>query len=298
MNLPDAHTHPAPAASGTGLRFVCGTSPADWEQVALLAERDGNVTPFFGIHPWFLDPAAWRRDMRLLEEFLTRFPKAGVGETGLDKCRRGIPGMKMQKDALRRHLDMAARMNRPVALHCCRAWGSLAEMLREYPRLKAILHGWTGALNPASDLPSEDWLLSIGPREMERADIFTSVPLHRLALESDEHPEVLPDLYRIAGASAPDGGMPTGRNRHGQPVKNLPSITVFTKRGGRTVPLAYSMAARRLFSLAAPRRRLSCGHGPFSGSNQFFVGNQAARRTRHGSLPQGRNRPGTSGPWP
>ena len=198
MNLPDAHTHPAPAASGTGLRFVCGTSPADWEQVALLAERDGNVTPFFGIHPWFLDPAAWRRDMRLLEEFLTRFPKAGVGETGLDKCRRGIPGMKMQKDALRRHLDMAARMNRPVALHCCRAWGSLAEMLREYPRLKAILHGWTGALNPASDLPSEDWLLSIGPREMERADIFTSVPLHRLALESDEHPEVLPDLYRIA----------------------------------------------------------------------------------------------------
>ena len=37
----------------------------------------------------------------------------------------------------------------------------------------------------------------------------------------------LPDC----GASAPDGGMPTGRNRHGQPVKNLPSITVFTKRG-------------------------------------------------------------------
>ena len=47
-------------------------------------------------------------------------------------------------------------------------------------------------------LPTMDWLLSIGPREMERADIFTSVPLHRLALESDEHPEVLPDLYRIA----------------------------------------------------------------------------------------------------
>ena len=178
MDLPDAHTHPSPAASGAGLRFVCGTSPADWEQTALLAERDVNVTPFFGIHPWFLDSAAWRRDMRLLEEFLHRFPKAGVGETGLDKCRRGIPDMKVQKDALRVHLDMAAQMNRPVALHCCRAWGSLAEMLREYPRLKAILHGWNGALNPASDLPSEDWLLSIGPREMERADIFTSVPLY------------------------------------------------------------------------------------------------------------------------
>lgn len=39
-NLPDAHTHPAPAAPGTAPRFICGTSPADWEQVALLAERD------------------------------------------------------------------------------------------------------------------------------------------------------------------------------------------------------------------------------------------------------------------
>ncbi len=54
MNLPDAHTHPAPAASGTGLRFVCGTSPADWEQVALLAERDGNVTPFSAFIRGFL----------------------------------------------------------------------------------------------------------------------------------------------------------------------------------------------------------------------------------------------------
>ncbi len=47
MNLPDAHTHSSTAASGTAPRFICGTSPVDWKQVALLAERDEHVTPFF-----------------------------------------------------------------------------------------------------------------------------------------------------------------------------------------------------------------------------------------------------------
>ena len=90
------------------------------------------------------------------------------------------------------------RLNRPAALHCCRAWGTLAGMLKEYPRLKAVLHGWTGALNPGAQLPSGNWLLSVGPREMDRPGLLSSIPLHRLALESDEHPEALPELYRNA----------------------------------------------------------------------------------------------------
>lgn len=198
MKLPDAHTHPSPAASGTGMRFVCGTSPADWEQVARLAEGDGNVTPFFGIHPWHLHPDSWQKDMRLLELFLHRFPRAGIGETGLDKCRRGIPELSLQREALERHLELAAYLNRPVSLHCCRAWGTLAAMLKQHPELNAVLHGWTGALNASVDLPSSGWLLSVGPREMGRPGIPATIPLHRLALESDEHPEALPDLYRTA----------------------------------------------------------------------------------------------------
>lgn len=198
MNLPDAHTHPAPAIPGTAPRFICGTSPADWEQVALLAERDENVTPFFGIHPWRLKPDTWQEEMRLLESFLHRFPRAGVGETGLDKCRRGIPGLPAQREALERQLELAVRLNRPAALHCCRAWGTLAEILKEYPALKAVLHGWTGALTPGAQLPSGNWLLSVGPREMKNPDIFSTIPLHRLVLESDEHPELLPALYQTA----------------------------------------------------------------------------------------------------
>ena len=173
MNLPDAHTHSSTAASGTAPRFICGTSPADWKQVALLAERDEHVTPFFGIHPWFLNPAEWKEEMPRLESLLQKIPHAGVGETGLDKCRRGIPGLPLQKEAL-------------------------AEMLKKYPRLNIVLHGWTGTLHPGTEFPSGNWLLSVGLREMERPGLLASIPLHRLALESDGHPETLPELYRRA----------------------------------------------------------------------------------------------------
>ena len=96
------------------------------------------------------------------------------------------------------NLELAVRLDRPASLHCCRAWGTLAEMLKKYPRLNIVLHGWTGTLHPGTEFPSGNWLLSVGLREMERPGLLASIPLHRLALESDGHPETLPELYRRA----------------------------------------------------------------------------------------------------
>lgn len=198
MLLTDAHTHLAPADRATGVRLVCGTSPADWEQVARLAEEDQRVIPFFGLHPWHVTPETWMRDLRLLNAFLMRFPHAGIGETGLDKCRRGIPDLPLQLEALHGQLELAARLNRPVALHCCRAWGSLAAAVKTRPGLRTIWHGWTGNLNPARDLPHAHWLLSIGPQNAGRAELLQTIPRDRLALESDDHPETLPETYQTA----------------------------------------------------------------------------------------------------
>lgn len=195
-DLPDAHTHPSATVSGSAPRFVCGTSPADWKQVATLAEQDAAVTPFFGVHPWYLTSPEQEEYLTELTSLLKRFPHAGLGETGLDKCRKGIPPLSFQKQILAQHLELAAQHNRPVTLHCCRAWGTLASILPEHPGLKAIFHGWTGAI-PIATLPrSSSLFFSIGLRELQRPGILSSIPPHRLLLESDGHPESLPEVYR------------------------------------------------------------------------------------------------------
>ena len=66
---------------------------------------------------------------------------------------------------------------------------------QDLPGFRRLL---TGALHPGTELPSGNWLLSVGLREMERPGLLASIPLHRLALESDGHPETLPELYRRA----------------------------------------------------------------------------------------------------
>ena len=63
---------------------VNGTCESDWPAVAELARRHPRIVPSFGCHPWRLSRRAdgW---MNVLEQRLTEFPRAGVGEIGIDR---------------------------------------------------------------------------------------------------------------------------------------------------------------------------------------------------------------------
>lgn len=67
----------------TGLS-VCGCREADWAKVGDLSRDFANITPSFGLHPYFI---AERTETWLdsLESTLQRFPNAHIGECGLDK---------------------------------------------------------------------------------------------------------------------------------------------------------------------------------------------------------------------
>ena len=279
-NLPDAHYPPRSCRTRHGAALHLRHLPGGLGAGGPSAERDKNVTPFFGIHPWRVNPAAWKEEMRLLESFLKKFPRAGIGETGLDNAAAAFR-LPLQREALKQHLELAARLNRPTALHCCRAWGTLAGMLCRISSAEpCCTAGWV-PWNPGAQLPSGNWLLSVGPREMDRPGLLSSIPLHRLALESDEHPEALPELTGTPRKPFHERGR-TGRPGCGQYGESLP----LTAAGRRNALPERGWQETAAFFLAGSCRRLSCGHGPFSGSNQFSVGNQAAAAPRHGSLAQ------------
>ncbi len=211
-SLPDAHTHPD--AVGHGICLACSTSAADWAEAAKVATAE--VIPFFGIHPWFIADETWHDHLALLEDFLRRYPQAGIGETGLDKCRRGTVSLAVQKEVLRAHLELALTYQRPVTLHCCRAWGALRDIIADYPGVRLILHGWTGAVTPPPDA-----LLSVGLREAgKRPGLIKSIPRNMLALESDGHPATLPPLYQLA-ASELDISVPELTNQVTSNIKGL-----------------------------------------------------------------------------
>lgn len=89
----------------------------------------------FGIHPWYVAPQLQDNHASLvdLESYLRRHPKAIVGEIGLDAL-RGPPLEEVQVPIFIAQLRMAAKFNRPVSVHCVRA----------YPVLQRILGGAVG----------------------------------------------------------------------------------------------------------------------------------------------------------
>ena len=107
--MKDYHTHhPSPHGG-----YICAVTRADWERIST---AEGMI-PCFGVHPWHAheaDPAELAFE---LDEWLTRNPQAGVGETGLDASPRHAGTLETQRLLLHIHLGAAFRHERIVHLH-------------------------------------------------------------------------------------------------------------------------------------------------------------------------------------
>lgn len=133
-------------AEGAGVLRMrcCASEEENWPAVAHLAIRSPAVRPAYGLHPWYLDrrTPGWES---LLQARLAAEPAAMVGEAGLDHA-IDTPGRAVQEEVLRLQLRLAAELNRPVSLHCRKAWGSMLALLKSLPRLPPALvfHAYSG----------------------------------------------------------------------------------------------------------------------------------------------------------
>ncbi len=129
--------------AGISTQVVNGTCPEDWNAVANLAGKFQEVEPSFGLHPWKINQAGkgW---LETLEDWLLKFPNAGVGEIGLDRWIKGHD-LAAQSRAFVAQLELAGRHDRPVSVHCLKAWGSMSNSIdRVGTPLRILFHSFTG----------------------------------------------------------------------------------------------------------------------------------------------------------
>lgn len=207
MRLTDSHCHLQDARLAGDLegvlarareagvrRFVaCGTAEADWDAVLALAARHADVVPLLGLHPWYVGQATpgW---VDRLEAQLQAHPEAGIGEAGLDFALEELreEDRQRQEDALRAQLRLAKALDRPLSLHCRRAWEPLATLAREegLPARGAVVHAFSGSAETARELQALGFHLSFGcglarPGAAKAARALRAVSLDRLLLETD-----------------------------------------------------------------------------------------------------------------
>jgi len=178
-------------------RFICNTCrKSEWAPALELNRRfPKSVIPLLGIHPWYASEAApgW---FERLEELA---PKGGgIGEIGLD----GLRGdMEIQKKVFYKQLRLAGKLEKPVVIHCVKAWGLLVDILE---REKAwnpglILHSFGGSVEIMRRLLRLGALFSFSallaaPNRSKLRRVFKDIPLERLLLESDAPDQLCPTL--------------------------------------------------------------------------------------------------------
>lgn len=155
-----------------------------------------------GIHPWqseHPDVTDWLKQM----DFLVQSPNVlAIGEIGLDRLRGA--NLELQTQILLAQVEIAQKINKPIILHCVRAWSELIKSLSnpEFKTVKKAIHGFRGKAEIAKQLINQNYYISFGSilvdSTPELAESLTMVPLNRLFFETDDSEMPIGEVYSAA----------------------------------------------------------------------------------------------------
>lgn len=174
--LLDIHTHHVSGASEESILNV--------EPGAFISAMDESHQCYYsvGIHPWKVMEAG-EEEWGILQEIASRPSVLAIGEAGLDKLTTA--DMSLQKDAFIRQIFLSESVEKPLVIHCVKAFNELIELKRKYrPQMPWVVHGFRNNLNIARQLMNEGIYFSLG--EKYQADVLQNMPLERLLAETDE----------------------------------------------------------------------------------------------------------------
>jgi TatD DNase family protein len=129
------------------------TQPSDWQK-ALTISKTFNYPVALGAHPWWVheNKATFHAWMEELETLASATPLSIIGEIGLDKVAVPLDGVtppdfSFQLEAFTRQLDLARKLNKPIAVHCVKATSDIQSALFESKTMPRaiLLHSYSGS---------------------------------------------------------------------------------------------------------------------------------------------------------
>lgn len=199
----DAHNHlqdprlgdPEPViatmkSAGVVRCIVNATCEADWPAVEDLTKREPEfISPAFGIHPWKAHTAAhgWQDRLRIL---LEKHPQASIGECGLDLW-ISHPPIEIQRRIFTDQIRISRELERPVSIHCLKAWNALLDAFQETPPpARFLMHSFGGSIETARRLVPLGAFFSLSghflhARKSAVLEVFRQLPPDRILLETD-----------------------------------------------------------------------------------------------------------------
>ncbi len=200
MHLIDSHIHlnadeyssklpellDAAKLSGVNGWIMPGTLPADISMQLSISAQFKNCFPAFGVHPWFLKHLSESWEAQLVAGIEDNQPVA-IGECGLDFA---SGHSEEQINIFEKQVRLAQQYQLPLIIHSYKAVDHVLKILRQYPKVTGVFHGFNGSLQQLAQVLALDFYVGFGgavtyPRANRMRTLLAATPLNRLLLETD-----------------------------------------------------------------------------------------------------------------
>jgi TatD DNase family protein len=190
--------------AGVTTIITVGTGVDSGKRSIGLAEQYPGILVAIGIHPHAASTAT-EADIDGIARLAEHEKVVAIGEIGLDFYRDYSP-RDSQLQVLQWQLDLAARLDLPVAIHCRQAHGEMLAILHDWtarhPERPApgVIHCFMGDIETARRYLEMGFYLSLGgyityPVNRNAHDVMRFIPAERLMVETD-CPLLTPQRYR------------------------------------------------------------------------------------------------------
>ena len=170
-----------------------GTSPTTSRLAAEMAKRHNGMYTALGIHSsdcQYLDTTLDSAVGEIEKMIKTPENKALLlGEIGLD-YHYPDTDKELQKKYFRAQMSLAESLDIPVCIHDRDAHGDVMEIIYEYPRVRGILHSYSGSPEMARELVKRGYMISFsGTLTFKNAkvppSVAISIPRESILIETD-----------------------------------------------------------------------------------------------------------------
>jgi TatD DNase family protein len=151
-----------------------------------------------GIHP-FDTNVVTENDFTELEKLVAHQKCYAIGECGLDKFIN--IHLNQQSIIFKKQLRIALKYNKPVIIHCVKAFDELINLCKPFMfEIPIIIHGFNKSTKLAKQLIEQGFYISLNHIIFHKENFdITELPINKIFFETDDHADLsIESIYKTA----------------------------------------------------------------------------------------------------
>ena len=172
-----------------------GTDNISNKEVLEISDLHKEILPAIGIHPEFSNNYK-QEDLNFIEENINKV--IAIGEIGLDYHYEKY-NKEIQKELFKSQLTIAEKHQKPVIIHSREATEDTINIIKDYPKLKGLIHCFSGSIETAKNYIKQGFKLGIGGvltfKNSNLHKLIEQLPINSFVIETDS-PYLTPEPKR------------------------------------------------------------------------------------------------------